>query len=230
MPLPNTFTIFTDGATVTADDVNRRVVDLETFINGDIEQSDLPSGVWVNSSLITMPEYYGSPAPRVQLVSSDVHYRRELGGQNAQIFNSNLAVDYIPIMGVSSTFHVAIPDGFPSDTVDAAIRCSLFGENTNSVLDSNLATNTSLFVTFTAEIALFVDGVIVDGTVRRIYCETAGEEPIAAQNINISAMTKLSRGTHNVSVRIRPVKPGAAANFQHTVIRHRTLNIELYYL
>lgn len=230
MPLPNTFTTFTNGATITAADINSRVVDLETFINGDITSADLPNDKWVSSSIVVDPAFYGSPAPRVEMVSSDVHYRKEGGATNSLFYNYNVTNSFIPLPGLSATIHVAIPDGFPSETVQACIRASFYSENENSVSGSTLSANTNLLVVDTAIFALFVDGTELEATRRKVYCECDAEDKMAGQNVSMVSLVGLSRGLHNISVRILPSQPGAAANFQHTVIRHRTLNIELYYL
>lgn len=230
MPLPNTFTPFTNSSTVTASSVNSRVQDVEQFINGDIEQSDLPITPWVDSSIIVGPEFYGSPAPRVQLVSSDVHYRRETGGTEALFFHHELSTEFIPVPGLNATVHVSIPDGYPQSYVEAHIRASFFAENTNSVLGSTLPANAHLLVTYTAEFALFNDETRIKGTLRRVYTETSAEADIAGQNVSMVGKVQLSRGIHNLGVRIKPIDPGSIADWQHTVIRHRTLNIEIHYL
>ena len=230
MPLPTSFTTFTDGTTITAAEFNKRVVDVETYINGDIESSDLPTGMFVTSSIIVDPEFFGSPAPRVQLESSDVHFRRERGGTDALFYSYNTTTSYIPIPGLSATFHVAIPDGFPSQTIQAHVRCSFFAENKNSVFDSDAGFENNLLVLKTATFAMFVDGTEVSGTERKVYCACNADDPMAAQNISMVSMVELTRGTHDISIRIKPEVPADKNKFQHTVIRHRTLNIELYYL
>jgi len=232
MPLPTSFTTFTDGDTITANDFNRRVVDVETFINGDIEISDLPTTPWVESHIIQAPLFFGSPAPRVQLVSADVHFRRETGGEHTQIFHANMSQDFIPIMGLNATIHVAIPDGFPADTVQATIRASLFAENENSAVAVRTAfsDNTNRFVTKVGDCAIFVNDTQITGTRRKVYSKTAAEHPITGGNLNMVARIDLKRGTHNLGVRFKPVRPSNAGDFQHTFIRHRTLNIEVNYL
>ena len=154
MPLPTSFTTFTDGTTITAAEFNKRVVDVETYINGDIESSDLPTGMFVTSSIIVDPEFFDSDA------------------------------------------------GFENN----------------------------LLVLKTATFAMFVDGTEVSGTERKVYCACNADDPMAAQNISMVSMVELTRGTHDISIRIKPEVPADKNKFQHTVIRHRTLNIELYYL
>ena len=232
MPLPSTFIPFTNNSTVTATSVNSRVEDVEQFINGDIETSDLPITPWVDSSIIVGPEFYGAPAPRVQLVSSDVHYRRETGGTNSLFFHYELSTEYIPIPGLNATIHVAIPDGYPRDNVDVHIRASFFAENSNSVLGVRTAfnANTNSLVTQSAEFSLFANETRLIGTARRVYAKTAADHDMTAQNISMVGVARLGRGIHNLGVRIKPIDPGNIQDWQHTVIRHRTLNIEVHYL
>ena len=240
MPLPNTFLPFNDGDTITAASVNQRVEDVERFVNGDIKLSDLRNSQWITSSEIVSPEFYGAPAPRVHLQSSDVHYRRELGGTNAQFVTYNLATQYIPIPGLSSTIHVAIPDGYPRGTVQAHIRASFFVENDNSAKGSTgLDFRDELLILKTAQFHLFVDNNPIAGTSRFSYAScgpngaaspSSENEPMAGQNLSMLSMVELSRGVHDISVQVKPYVPSNVAFWQHTVIRHRTLNIELHYL
>lgn len=230
MPLPNTFVPFVDGATVTADSVNKKVADLEQFVNTDIQYQDLSPTEWVDPSIIVSPEFYGAPAPRVQLVSGDVHYRQEGGGTDALFFNYNAMQSFEPIPGLAATFHVAIPDGYTQSDVQVMIRASFFAENSNSVIGSSLTMPTNNLVQRIAEFALFVDGTKVPATERYVYASCTTDETMTNMNINMMTKVDLTRGVHDVSVRIKPVVPNDTEHWQHTVIRHRTLNIEIHYL
>ena len=230
MPLPNTFVPFVDGDTVSADSVNKRVADLEQFVNTDIDRSDLSPTEWVDPSVILSPEFYGAPAPRVQLVSGDVHFRQEGGGVNALFYSYNAFQSYEPIPGLSATIHVAIPDGYTESDVQVMIRASFYAENSNSVVTSTLARNANVLVQRIAEFALHVDGTKILATERYLYCKCDSEETMTNMNINMMTKVNLSRGTHDISVRIKPIIPNDFAHWQHMVIRHRTLNIEVLYL
>tara|TARA_R100000426_G_scaffold28694_1_gene23984 strand:- start:13783 stop:14475 length:693 start_codon:yes stop_codon:yes gene_type:complete len=230
MPLPNTFVPFVDGATVTANSVNEKVSDLEQFVNTDIQHQDLSQTEWVDPSIIVSPEFYGSPAPRVQLVSGDVHFRQEGGGTDAMFYTYNATQSFTPIPGLACTFHVAIPDGYTRKDVQVMIRASFFAQNSNSVIESNLARNSHLLQTRISEFALFVDDTKVPGTERYVYAACETSETMSNMNINMMSMVELDRGVHDVSIRIKPLIPSDFKAWQHTVIRHRTLNIEIHYL
>ena len=215
MPLPSTFIPFTNNSTVTATSVNSRVEDVEQFINGDIETSDLPITPWVDSSIIV------GPGQNLLVYSSA-----------ALFFHYELSTEYIPIPGLNATIHVAIPDGYPRDNVDVHIRASFFAENSNSVLGVRTAfnANTNSLVTQSAEFSLFANETRLIGTARRVYAKTDADHDMTAQNISMVGVARLSRGIHNLGVRIKPIDPGNIQDWQHTVIRHRTLNIEVHYL
>ncbi len=233
MPYPSTFTTFTDATAITAASFNLRVKDIEQFINGDIEQSDLPEDGFVNSNIIVSPEFFGAPAPRVHLQSSDVHYRRARGGPETIIYNRNQSLStYLPIPGLAATFHVDIPDGYPNDTVETIIRASFFARNQNGVSDGTdlIAVATYLFEEC-AKFKLFVDGTAIPGTTRNLYPETTAQARAASQNVSMIGVANLSRGLHNVYVGIEVLTTTlASVGWIQQFIRHRSLNIEIHYL
>lgn len=73
---PTIWANFTSGTTVTAQSFRDRFIEFQKFINGRILKTDLKTDeAWVTSDLIFKPEFYDAPAPRVEGVSSDTHYR-----------------------------------------------------------------------------------------------------------------------------------------------------------
>jgi len=75
MALPSSWSRFHPGDTFTADAITERFRGLETWVNGNVQQTDLKETPWVDSRHIFKPEFYGSPAPRIEAVSGDTHYR-----------------------------------------------------------------------------------------------------------------------------------------------------------
>jgi hypothetical protein len=234
MPYPSSLQPFVDATTITADSINVRVQAVEHFINGDIEQSDLPTNGFVDSTSMVGPEFYGAPAPRVHLMSSDVHYRRGRGGDDTQIFyHKQDRGAFLPIPGLAATFHVDIPDGWPNTTVQVHIRASFHARNINSISDgTDLDAVVKYLTSHCASFQLYVDGNQIPGTLRYLYPETTAQALSASQNINMVGIANLSRGLHNVYVGIksRDSANGSNKGWYHNYIRHRTLNIEIHYL
>ena len=234
MPYPSSLVPFVDATTITADSINVRVQAVEHFINGGIEQSDLPLTEFVEPAHMVSPEFYGSPAPRVQLMSSDVHYRQGRGSDDTQIFyHKQDRGAFLPIPGLAASFHVDIPDGFPNDTVQVHIRVSFHARNLNSISDgTDLDTVAKYLTSHCASFQMYINGSQVPGTLRYLYPETDSQVRAASQNITMVGIANLNRGTHDVYVGIKSRNSSAGANkgWYHNYIRHRTLNIEIHYL
>ena len=81
MPVdPTIWLDFSAGDPVTAKSFRDRFIDLQKFLNGGILKADLKpattdADAWVTTDLIFKPEFFDMPAPRVEGVSSDTHYR-----------------------------------------------------------------------------------------------------------------------------------------------------------
>ena len=71
-----------DGDLVKVDFFNNVYDLLQDFINKGIKVPDIstPTGGWVDVHHIYRPDFYGSPAPRVEGVSGDTHYRETGAG------------------------------------------------------------------------------------------------------------------------------------------------------
>ena len=61
--------------TTSSSEVQDILNESQRYINGGITSDDFLTTPWVTTEHIFRPEFYGSPAPRVEMVSSDVHYR-----------------------------------------------------------------------------------------------------------------------------------------------------------
>lgn len=81
MPVsPTIWADFVAGDPVTAQSFRDRFIELQKFLNGGIRTADLKPATtnaeaWVTTDLIFKPEFFDLPAPRVEGVSSDTHYR-----------------------------------------------------------------------------------------------------------------------------------------------------------
>ena len=76
MSLGSNWSAFSSGDDFTAQAIKRRFRALERWVNGNIESDDMRGDTrWAASRHVFKPEFYGSPAPRLEGVSGDVHYR-----------------------------------------------------------------------------------------------------------------------------------------------------------
>jgi len=127
MPVnPSIFKDVAPSDTIEAEDVRDRINELQRFVNGQIEDSDFPVTdkgrvPVVKTSHIFKPEFFGSPSPSVNGVSSDTIYRRRSGNKldryyrhegigsgetNSTIYNDSDHTAWQPIEGMSSTVYV----------------------------------------------------------------------------------------------------------------------------
>tara|TARA_R110000803_G_scaffold30008_2_gene67998 strand:+ start:1037 stop:1810 length:774 start_codon:yes stop_codon:yes gene_type:complete len=122
MPVkPSIFTTVSDGDTLDASDIKDRATDLQRFVNGQVWADDLSTTAFVDTQHIVRPEFYGSPSPRVEGVSSDTIYRKRTGnildthyrheGSGSELMPSFESPDtsdinlWQPVDGMSATIH-----------------------------------------------------------------------------------------------------------------------------
>jgi|14BtaG_2_1085337.scaffolds.fasta_scaffold50236_2 hypothetical protein len=231
MPLSLTHAI--GSGVINAVDIENNVDKIETFINGGTNATDYDTN-FVDSTHIRPPEFFGSPAPRTELVSSDVHYRKT-GIENVDAFRlwADIDVtDFVPIIGMATTIHVMPP--VPGDMVEATVLCNWysreisFGQDT---LDVSNETNLGKYVF--ATFGLFVKhddgpGIFQVGTMRQLHA--AGDLRIYAQNYSLTTKVNLQTGINHVYVgaKIDPNCPASKA--YRLLVGPRTLIVDVHYL
>ena len=238
------------AGTLTADAVNDMFTKLEDFLNGGIDKTDIDTGSkWVTEKHVVRPEFYGSPAPRTLLASSDVHVRHV--GNNLYTFVATDDIagyftvadggDFIPIPGLSATIYADLNQD-ESSVCRAVVNACWFclekeavGSSRNSGLDDGSdAGLTSVQVESDASVvalfALFVNGVEQEATRRKLYWNYDG---YAFKNHSISDMITLERGMNDVSIRVKPMPDSSTSpydvGFYQVLIRERNMNIEVIY-
>ena len=72
--MPVDITEKTSGLTISAREIRDNVEAIQEFVNGGIRNADLERSS-LETENILKPEFYGSPSPRVEGVSSDTYYR-----------------------------------------------------------------------------------------------------------------------------------------------------------
>ena len=238
--MPISIPLLTQGV-LTASGVNSIFQNLEEFLNGGIEKTDMDtSSKWVKERHIVKPEFYGSPAPRTLMVSSDVHTRVIDDNVFTFVATNDMAQSFIPIPGLSATVYADLNQDEASTCVgivDAVFFClekEGHTDNRNSYLvDTTPPSNMNSTVAeveadavLAATFALYVNGSEIDGTRRYLYHNYDG---FAFKNHSISAIITLNHGMNNISVRVKPALDTTAFSFYQVMIRERNLQIEVIY-
>ena len=231
--MPLQMNIAANNSVINAEDIETNVNRVETFINGGINSSDYLEN-WVESTHIRPPEFYGAPAPRTELVSSDVHSRK-VGIENVDAFRlwKDVSVDsYLPINGLATTVHVT--PAVSGSIVPATILCNFytremsFGRDTLSVADEG---NIGKHVF--AEFNLFVQRddsspILQQGTRRILHA--AGDLRISAQNFSIATKVDLQTGINHIFVGVKIVSTCPDDKAHRLIVGSRSLICDVHYL
>ena len=101
------------GQTIAVSDLETNDSEIEKWLNGEIKKSDiqpLPYGDGqIDFHHVRPANFFGAPAPRTELVSSDVHFRQGANDiqEEAFLWRGPTRKDhYLPVKGVAATIHV----------------------------------------------------------------------------------------------------------------------------
>ena len=238
--MSNDVTKFFSGDTITASDFNERSSDLETFINGNIEQSDLHDGQFVTTHMIRPQKFFGSPAPRSEGVSGDIHYRRMAGADASQFFMwQQIRMDeYVVVSGLAKTIHV-VPQEH-GQQVYANVMCSFYAREVNEGR-SKFTWSSNLPEQFRyCDFCLFVkrgNGPAEKqrGTRRVIYVngsrDTANHDNrFGAKNLSMFARVRLDHGVNHIYVGANIKQPTTNKEGLRLHVAHRTMVTYVKYL
>tara|TARA_R100001591_G_scaffold21106_1_gene30151 strand:- start:2090 stop:2827 length:738 start_codon:yes stop_codon:yes gene_type:complete len=244
--MPVNIPALTTAASLNAATLNDIFLLVEKFLNGGMDSTDIDtSSEWIESRHVVKPDFFGAPAPRVHLTSSDVHIRERLNNLHTFVVTNDMSNGFIPIPGLSASFYVDL-NADEADTCFAIVNANFFclekeavsGDRNSGLVDDSpngdfdpddYESSSYLAGIF----ALFVNGSEISSTRRNIYANYDG---FAFKNHSISAMIELSKGMNDVSIRIKPSpdeQPASAGNnkvyFYQIMIRERNMNIEVLY-
>lgn len=222
--MPLTISNFVGGATIVASELLDKQNQVEEFINGGIEATDLrTSPAWVDSKLIVKPEFYGSPAPRTHGTTFDCHHRRTTNAlTETALFYEDITTDeYLSIPGLGASFH--LPQEAHCQIYATFYVFGTQGGSYPSDLEHWVACNFRLFVN--------EDGK--SSTTRSHYASASGSEFQSRKQHSIAHAVNgtLARGNHSVSVRIKMNKNSATAtrNWEKIYVGARNLVVHLSY-
>lgn len=195
---------FTDGTEIESAGIRSKFNSIEEYLNGGIVQGDLANSRWVGPQKIYKPDFYGSPAPRMEAQSGDTHYRH-VGDSRSEraVFHGDLDVKtYRGIPGLCAT----VKNPY-TQTLRADIVANFFVWEDGGF---NAFSTNPPFAKVAARFAIFVDGSVVPGTERRMYNSVRSETDArlyARQQIGTIASVSLSPGVHQVGIYCRVEEP-----------------------
>tara|TARA_R100000808_G_C2091747_1_gene111901 strand:+ start:42 stop:728 length:687 start_codon:yes stop_codon:yes gene_type:complete len=220
----------TDGHVVDAATLNSRAVELEKYINGGIEHNDLlQTTAWIKARHIRPPSFYGSPAPRAEFVSGDVHFRKGLGKEGIVAFWDEVirGDTWAPIPGMAATIHVSPKT--PTGTAYAVVRANWHCAEHNDEQATGAYDMAEIEKTDTASFRLFVNGNAVTGTRQKVCRGTKYMFRMASKALSTSAVVQLNHGINNVYIAARfNATPGNDHFRLH--IKNRHMICEVFYL
>tara|TARA_R100001510_G_C7615844_1_gene178040 strand:- start:386 stop:1081 length:696 start_codon:yes stop_codon:yes gene_type:complete len=200
MPLDSRWTGFSSG-TVSAAEINQHISALEDFINGGITGSDLQSSpAWVKHEHVDPADFYGSPAPRWEGVSSALHHRHTNGKRgNGALFADDFAAgEWVTVHGLAARVrcHPQV-----ARTVGMEVSATWYTYE----FGGSAAYDAAVFETNRcAQFKLFINGVEKNGTLRNLYRSTSSAKKVARKHhcINFFA-PDISDGIHDVCIKIK---------------------------
>ena len=238
--MPVSISQIASGSSVTPQSLNDIFQQVQDFLNGGIEVTDVGSSgtTLISPREITKPEFYGAPAPRVECISGDVHYRSRCQLSESTIVHNEMTTNFVPIPGMSATFFVdpqsssGVCQGILTATFNAVegfLNVSTATKNkrggaTATTLQHGIHEDTE---SICAEFAAFVNGNRVPGTRRFLHSSFTidrltfnNQNDFTYKQISISCIVPLKQGANNVSIRVKPrpdldvtFRDGTTANF-----------------
>ena len=239
--MPVSISQLVSGTTITPQSINDVFQQVQDFLNGGIEKSDIVStgSTLISPREITKPEFYGAPAPRVELVSGDVHYRSREPLTETLVIHNEMTTRFVPIPGLSASIFVN-----PESTNE---KCQAILTATFSAVEGFLNINTTTSAkrnsggvlnhgvheeeeSICAEFAAFVNGTQIPGTLRYLHSSLgvdtatyANQFDFTYKQVSISCIVTLNKGSNNVSIRVKPrpdldvtFRDGTSSNFGQT--------------
>tara|TARA_A100001515_G_scaffold37288_1_gene29334 strand:- start:874 stop:1674 length:801 start_codon:yes stop_codon:yes gene_type:complete len=243
--MPVSISQLVSGTTITPQSINDVFQQVQDFLNGGIEKSDIVStgSTLISPREITKPEFYGAPAPRVELVSGDVHYRSREPLTETLVIHNEMTTRFVPIPGLSASIFVnpestnekcqailtatfSAVEGF-LNIKSSELQKRNNGSGTPSQLDHGVHEEEE---SICAEFAAFVNGTQIPGTLRYLH-SSFGVDRVTYNNqfdftykqVSISCIVTLNKGSNNVSIRVKPrpdldvtFRDGTSSNFGQT--------------
>tara|TARA_R110001583_G_scaffold144666_4_gene296632 strand:+ start:6633 stop:7334 length:702 start_codon:yes stop_codon:yes gene_type:complete len=204
------YTFLPDGV-LNATHLNERSKEIESHLNGDIKTIDIKDKE-ISFAVIKPPKYYGAPSPKVEFVSSDIHYRSTPHeSTEAFVLWDAVSTDFEPIPGLATSIHIH-PQDPERDQVSVHIMTSFYCRDMNEDRhknDSGYSGSVNPGSGLAAVFALFFKNENsnqineVPGTRRKLRGSGKFESRIPSQNMAICANITLTKGVNHIFVGVQ---------------------------
>lgn len=230
-----------DGDPMDVTTMKTSVTAIETFINQGIDATTLKtSAPWIETLMVFRPSYFSGPdsglTAHFEGVSAEVYYFYRSGNDiHRSVHHSQVnAGAYVPIHGLARTIACAedISSG-SNPTKRAHVSASFYIYEFGGDGLTDETTNRC------ADIALRVDGTMVEATSRHIYTASYFGDPgrlACRKQFAMLYPAEVNEGIHSIAVCIRPVAQtkgnGAHAdddNWRHMFVANRSMQVRYNY-
>ena len=127
----------TPNTTISTTTLNEMFKLVEEFVNGGITDADIDtSKKWISERHVVQPEFFGAPAPRTLMVSSDVHTRNIQDLDRLFVMTNEQSLHFMPIPGLSATVYVDIDNDETFSSVVAIVNASFHCLEDTSILSA----------------------------------------------------------------------------------------------
>jgi len=192
----------TVSTTTSASDLHDKIDTLEDFVNYGIDTSyeiqgpgnPISTDPWVETNHIWAPDFYGAPAPRTELVSSQVHYRRTLNdiineGAHFSAAHSAKSWQYIP--GLTASVKL-----MRDCIVDVTASWFAFEYGGITSVETHFEKKEACKFRFA------VNGVGYTSTTRYLRTSCGLNSQITRKQFSVVKQLELAAGVHNIGIRI----------------------------
>ena len=231
--------------TINAADLKSNDEKVQRWLNGGMVSRDLDSDEWVKTNHIRPPNFYGAPAPRTELVSSDVHYRQRHSEIESE-FTSWKDVSLqntIPVEGMAITLHATPKDPGRYPVAHIYANCYArefsFGEGSDwdRVSSSSQHTQPNYNKYNFAVFYMYVQAedeepYTVPHTGRRIYAGNADvgrTRPSSPQNLCWQAKVRLQHGINHVYIGVY-IQHASGTQGKRLLISNRNFIADVHYI
>lgn len=218
--MPISLTDFVDGDAIDATDIMAAITAIEDYINGGIVDADVRTAPWVKSTHLARTSFYGSPAPRANGSTFDVHWRGTGFDMASRVYlHPDVSSEYTPVRGLCATIKIS-DDNTPVNVLSTFYTFEFGGnEGGGDPWDTREC----------AYFVIFVDGVAQQSTIRTLYTMTEQNMILVRKQHSMSIPIQLDKGVHSIgvycSVEVRP--PGFEDDWFHVFVDAKSLVLDV---
>ena len=213
---------FSDATVMSVSDMKARMQTVEDWINGGHIVGDLLTDSKIVRDHIYGPDFYGSPAPRVEFASGDVHSRVvPWDWTRASVHDHRIRAD-----GPTGVFHVPVDNMCVTLKLQEAsklwIEASWWAMERGATATYAPVHSTTKVATF----SYFENGASHNSTKRRLHGSGSEHRWWAAQNFSLTFQTTLAAGVHSLGIQCK-TNTGNLAEGREIYVGARNLQVRV---